>query len=270
MRKQIAWLGFALCLVLLSSSPLLALDSPALNSQDTNTASRTPITHGFWFPKVIAIGEEWYRGRLIQQGNHDETGELPDPTDGHPRPDDHLGFTAINSTRWNITHHWFAGDDALAEAQLYTPNPAWFFDSSNPANSVMGVFALFRWGFLNEIDARLAIHDMITVYTTREYTILADGVWLAAMANLSVTDFTVNDGPRTVPNPLGLPEEQAIRNEIGVIITHHFFGRNQDNTVEVFDKRFAELVTVLQDFNTGALTEEQARDAVRHVINKGP
>ncbi len=270
MKKQIILIGFVLSLGLFLSSPTQAIDSPSLNKDDTNTKVRTPITHGFWWPKTVAMGEEWYRGRLIQQDGHDETGELPDFSDGHAGSDGHLGFTAINSTRWNITHHWFGGDDDLAEAQLYTPNPAWFFDSSNPANSVMGVFALFRWGFLNEIDARLAIHDMITVYTTREYTILADGVWLDAMANLSVTDFTVNDGPRTVPNPLGLPEEQAIRNEIGVIITHHFFGRNQDNTVEVFDKRFAELVTVLQDFNTGALTEEQAREAVRHVINKGP
>ena len=168
MRKQITRLGFVLCLVLLWSSPILALDSPALNSQDTNTAIRTPLTHGFWFPKLIAIGEEWYRGRLVQShANVTETDDLPDLSD----PTGHNGFTAINSTKWNITHHWFGGDSATAETVFYSQNMDWFFDAAAPQNSVMGVFALFRWGFLNEIDARLAIHDMITVYTTREYRV---------------------------------------------------------------------------------------------------
>ena len=133
--------------------------------------------------------------------------------------------------------------------------------------SVMGVFALFRWGLLDEINARLTIHNMITSYTDREYTILADGVWLGAMANLSGTDFTVNDGPRNVPNPLGMPVDQAIRNEISVIITHHFFGRNRDDTVQVMNKIYAELVKELQKFNAGG-TEEKAREKIKDLIKK--
>jgi len=265
MKKQIILIGVMLSLGLFLSSPTQAINSLSLNKEDTKTNVRTPITHGFWFPKVVAIGEEWYRGRLIEQGSHPETGELPDSSDS----DGHFGFTAINSTRWNITHHWFGGDDALAEAQLYIPNPAWFFDSSNPANSVMGVFALFRWGFLNEIEARLAVHDMITVYTDREYTILADGVWLGAMANLSNTDFTANDGSRPVPNPLKLEDiAQAIRNEISVIITHHFFGRNDDDTVKVMDKIYKKLVKELQKFNDGTNSEEKARKKIKDLIKK--
>ncbi len=270
MKKQIILMGVMLSLGLFLSSPTQAIDSPSLNKDDTKTTVRTPITHGFWWPKTVAIGEEWYRGRLIQQDGHDETGELPDFSDGHAGSDGHLGFTAINSTRWNITHHWFGGDDDLAEAQLYTPNPAWFFDSSNPANSVMGVFALFRWGFLNEIEARLAVHDMIKSYRTgREYTILADGIWLGAMANLSTGDFTDNDGaPREVPDPLGLGDAQAIRNEISVIITHHFFGRNDDNTVQVMDEIFEDLIEVLVQFNNGGLSEEQARQEITELVNE--
>ena len=264
MKKQIILIGFVLSLGLFLSSPTQAIDSPSLNKDDTNTKVRTPITHGFWWPKTVAMGEEWYRGRLIQQGSHAETGELPDTSDS----DGHLGFTAINNTRWNITHHWFGGDDKLAKKQLYSRNPAWFFDSSKPANSVMGVFALFRWGLLNEIDARLTIHGMITSYTDREYTILADGVWLGAMANLSKTDFTVNDGSRMVPNPLGFPVDKAIRNEISVIITHHFFGRNHDDTVKVMDKIFTELVKELQKFNNGTVSEEKARKQIKDLIKK--
>jgi len=267
MKKRVRLISFlpafSLFLVFwVFSIPAQAIDSPALHKQDTNTKVRTPITHGFWFPKTVAIGEEWYRGRLIQQAGHDETGELPALSDGH------LGFTAINSTRWNITHHWFGEDDDNANDQLYSRNPAWFFDPSNPANSVMGVFALFRWGFLNEIEARLAIHDMITVYTDREYTILADGIWLGAMANLSITDFTVNDGSRPVPNPLGLPVDQAIRNEISVIMTHHFFGRNHNDTVRVMDKIYESLVEVLQKVNKGTFSEEQARQEITDLIKK--
>jgi hypothetical protein len=268
MRKQIALACFALSLVLFGSSPTQAIESPPLNSQDTDPSVRTPITHGFWFPKTVTIGEEWYRGRLIAQGGHAETGELPDSTDGHSAPDGHLGFTAINNTRWNITHHWFGGDDENAEKQLYSRNPVWFFDPVKPANSVMGVFALFRWGILNEIEARLAIHDMIKSYTDRECSILADGVWLGAMANLSVTKFQVNDGPRTVPNPLGVPVDQAIRNEISVIITHHFFGRNKDNTVMVMNQIYDDLVKVLEDFNAGMLSEKKARRDVTDLVNQ--
>ncbi len=268
MTKQIALACVALSLVLFGSSPTQAIDSPALNEQDTDTTVRTPITHGFWFPKTVAIGEEWYRGRLIQQGGHEETGELPDSTDGHRRPDDHLGFTAINSTRWNITHHWFGGDDENGEEQLYSRNPDWFFDPADPANSVMGVFALFRWGILNEIEARFAIHDMIKSYTDREYSILADGAWLGAMANLSKTKFKVNDGTRTVPNPLGLPDAQAIRNEISVIITHHFFGRNKDNTVMGMNQIYDDLIKVLEDFNAGIRSEEKALSGVTDLVNQ--
>ncbi len=136
----------------------------------------------------------------------------------------------------------------------------------------MGVFALFRWGFLNEIEARFAIHDMITFYTTmdsgREYSILADGIWLGAMANLSTTDFTMNDGSRTVPNPLLLPVDQAIRNEISVIITHHFFGRNHDDTVEVMDEIFKPLTRVLKKFNNGTFSEKKARRRITNMINE--
>ncbi len=132
----------------------------------------------------------------------------------------------------------------------------------------MGVFALFRWGFLSEIEARLAIHDMITSYTDREYSIAADGVWLGAMANLSSSDFTVNDGPRPVPNPLGFPVDQAIRNEIGVIITHHFFGRNNDDTVLVFGEIFDDVVETLIKFNDGTITEFQARRRLIRIIDE--
>ncbi len=264
MRKQIALACFALSVVYFGSSPTRAIDSPALNSQDTNPSVRTPITHGFWFPKTVAIGEEWYRGRLIAQGGHKETGELPDSTD----LTGHIGFTAINSTRWNITHHWFGGDDKIGEKQLYSRNPKWFFDAAKPANSVMGVFALYRWGILNEIEARLTIHDMIKSYTDREYSILADGAWLGAMANLSKTKFKVNDGTRTVPNPLGLPDAQAIRNEISVIITHHFFGRNKDNTVMTMDQIYDDLVTVLMDFKDVTLLEEEALGGVTVLVNQ--
>lgn len=255
MKKQFMLIGLVLSLGLFLSSPSKAIESKSLNKADTKTKVRSPITHGFWWPKIVAIGEEWYRGRLIPQGGHDQTGELPDISDG----DGHLGFTAINSTRWNITHHWFAGNDDLAWDQLYSRNTDWFFDPSKPANSVMGVFALFRWGLVNEIDARLTIHDMITSYTDREYTILADGVWLGAMANLSSTNFKVNNGSRTVPNPLGYPVDQAIRNEISVIITHHFFGRNDDDTVRVMDKIYKKLVKVLQKYNKGRLSEKKAK-----------
>jgi len=258
-------MGVMLSLGLFLSSPTQAIDSPSLNKDDTKTTVRTPITHGFWWPKTVAIGEEWYRGRLIQQdtslGSHVETGELPDTSDGHAGSDGHLGFTAINSTRWNITHHWFGGNDVLADTQLYTPNPKWFFDLGNPANSVMGVFALFRWGFLNEIDARLAVHDLINADTDREYSILADGVWLGAMANLL-------NGTRPVPNPLGFPIDQAIRNEISVIITHHFFGRNDDDTVKVMDKIYKKLVKELQKFNDGTNSEEKARKKIKDLIKK--
>ena len=153
--------------------------SPSLDALDTNPKVRTPITHGFWFPKLLAMGEEWYRGRLIELGSHTETGDLPDDTDS----DEHRGFTAKNEVRWLIAHHWF-GDDETAEEQLFSRNPAWFFDPADPANSVMGVFALFRWGMLNEIESRLAVHQMITTYSDREYTILRDGVWLYAMSDL--------------------------------------------------------------------------------------
>jgi hypothetical protein len=257
MKKLIILIGFVLSLGLLLSSHTQAIDSPQLNAQDIDPSVRTPITHGFWFPKIVAIGEEWYRGRLIQQGKHTETGQLPDPTD----PDGHLRFTAINSTRWNISHHWFGLDDENAEDQLYSRHPDWFFDPANPANSVMGVFALFRWGFLNEIDARLAIHDMITSYTDREYTILAEGVWFGVMANLL-------NGTRPVPNPLGLPKPQAIRNEISVIITHHFFGRNDDDTVQVMDQIYPDLRKVLEKFNNGNLSEEEARQEVTNLVNQ--
>ena len=268
MRKQIALACFALSVVYFGSSPTQASESSVINRKDTIPAVRSPITHGFWFPKTVAIGEEWYRGRLIQRGKHDETGKLPVSTHGKPHSDGHLGFTAINSTRWNITHHWFGGDDKNAEKQLYSRNPKWFFDPAKPANSVMGVFALFRWGMLNELEARSAIHDMITKYADREYSILADGAWLGAMAKLSKTDFTVNDGPRTVPNPLGLSQAKAIRNEISVIITHHFFGRNKDDTVMVMDQIFDDLVKVLVDFNGGSLSKKKAVIGVTDLVNQ--
>ena len=258
---QILWL-FLLCFGIGSALNVAQAHRPNLDRLDTNTRIRTPITHGFWFPKTITAGEEWYRGRLIEQGSHTETGELPDDTD----PDGHRGYTAVNEVRWLISHHWFAGDDENAEEQFYSRNPDWFFDPANPPNSIMGVFALFRWGLLDEIDARLAIHDMITSYTDREYTILRDGVWLQAMSNLSATDFTVNDGSRTVPNPLGLPVDQAIRNEIGVIMTHHFFGRNRNNTVRVMSKIYERLVDVLIQLNNDAITDDEARLAVARLV----
>jgi hypothetical protein len=232
-----------------------------LDALDTNAHVRTPITHGFWFHKLVTFGEEWYRGRLLEQGGHSETGELPDASD----PDGHLGFTAINATRWLISHHWF-GEDEIGEEQLYSRNPNWFFDPSNPANSVMGVFAMFRWGLLDETDARLAIHNMIKSYTDREYSILRDGVWLYAMADLSATDFTVNDGSRTVPNPLTVSDEEAIRYEIGVIMTHHFFGRNRNNTVKVMDKIYDRLVDILRELNDDTITDEQARFAITRLV----
>lgn len=231
---------------------------------DANPRVRTPITHGFWFPKLVTLGEEWYRGRLIEQGSHSETGELPDNSD----PDDHLGFTAVNATRWLITHHWFNGDDVLAEEQLYSRNPKWFFNPDNPADSVMGVFALFRWGMIDELEARLAIHRMINAYTDQPYSILGNGAWLRAMADLSNSDFTVNDGPREVPNPLELPEAEAIRNEIAVIITHHFFGRNRNNTDRVMTKIYPDLVEILMKFNDGEITEQEARLRVAFLVTR--
>ena len=62
MKKQIILIGVVLSLGLFLSSPTQAINSPSLNKDDTNTNVRTPITHGFWWPKVVAIGEEWYRG----------------------------------------------------------------------------------------------------------------------------------------------------------------------------------------------------------------
>jgi len=223
---------------------------PGLNALDINPGVRTPITHGFWFPKLVAMGEEWYRGRLIELGSHNETGDLPDDTDS----DGHKGFTAKNEVRWLITHHWF-GDDETAEEQLFSRNPVWFFDPVDPANSVMGIFALFRWGKLNEREARLAVHHMITTYTEREYSILRDGVWLYAMSDLLT-------GKRDVDaccNPLGLPREEAIRNEISVIITHHFFGRNHNNTVQVMNHIYDPLLVLLQKLNDDEVSEKRAR-----------
>ena len=130
----------------------------------------------------------------------------------------------------------------------------------------MGVFAMFRWGLMDEVEARLTIHNMIKSYTDREYSILRDGVWIYAMADLSATDFTVNDGSRTVPNPLGLPDDEAIRNEIGVIMTHHFFGRNRNNTVRVMNKIYERLVHVLIHLNNDAITDEEARLAVARLV----
>ncbi len=232
-----------------------------INSLDANTQIRSPVTHGFWFQKLVTFGEEWYRGRLIEQDSHNETGELPDASD----PDGHQGFTAINATRWLIGHHWF-GDDEVAEEQLYSRNPNWFFDSNNPSNSVMGIFAMFRWGLLNEAEARLAIHNMIKSYADREYSILLDGVWIYAMSDLSSTDFTINDGSRAVPNPLALSEEKAIRYEIGVIMTHHFFGRNRNNTVRTMDKIYDRLVSILQELNNNTITDKDARLAIVRLV----
>jgi len=232
-----------------------------LDSLDVNTEIRAPITHGFWFPKLVAFGEEWYRGRLLEQGSHDKTGELPNAND----PDTHLGFTAINATRWLISHHWF-GEDKIGEEQFYSRNPNWFFDPVKPSNSVMGVFAMFRMGILNELDARLAIHKMINSYTDQTYSILRNGVWLYAMANLSTTDFTKNDGSRTVPNPVGLSDGEAIRYEIGVIITHHFFGRNQNDTVQIMDEIYDRLIHILRDLNANNITDENARLAITELF----
>ncbi len=232
-----------------------------LDSLDVNTKIRTPITHGFWFPKLVTFGEEWYRGRLLEQGSHDETGELPNTND----PDAHLGFTAINATRWLISHHWF-GEDAIGEEQLYSRNPNWFFDPGNPSNSVMGVFAMFRMGILNELDARLAIHNMINSYTDQTYSILRNGVWLYAMTDLSATDFTINDGTRTVPNPVGLSDSKAIRYEIGIIITHHFFGHNQNDTVQVMDENYDSLIHILRDLNANNITDKNARLAITELF----
>lgn len=266
MKHKVLLSSIVLCLIFffgINANTAWAVESEALTEKDTSPGVRTPITHGFWFPKMVAIGEEWYRGRLIQSDAGVETGELPTGVG------DHRGFTAINNVRWNITHHWFGGDDVLANEQLYSRNPDWFFDAANPPNSVMGVFAMFRWGMINEIDARLTIHGMITNYTDREYVILGDGIWLFAMSKLSVTDFTVNDGPRTVPNPLGFSEADAIRNEIGVIIIHHFYGRNKDNTVEVMNKIYEPLVELLEDFNDASITEEVARKKISKLVIKG-
>ncbi len=60
MRKQIALACFALSVVYFGSSPTQASESSVINRKDTNPAVRSPITHGFWFPKTVAIGEEWY------------------------------------------------------------------------------------------------------------------------------------------------------------------------------------------------------------------
>ncbi|HHI94242.1 MAG TPA: hypothetical protein ENK04_12130 [Gammaproteobacteria bacterium] len=258
--RSIFILTFGL-LMLSAMNPVVAHDKK-LDKLDVNPHIRTPITHGFWFPKLVAFGEEWYRGRLLQQGAHSETGELPDISDS----DEHLGFTAINATRWLISHHWF-GDDAIGEAQLYSRNPNWFFDPNDPANSVMGVFAMFRWGLLNEADARLAIHNMIKSYADQEYSILRNGVWLYAMANLSSTDFTVNDGSRAVPNPLGVSDEEAIRYEIGVIMTHHFYGRNRNNTVSEINDIYDDLIHLLIDLNNGVITDERARLALVKLVH---
>ncbi len=243
-------------------SGLTAAQEPDLYQMDVDPHLRTPLTHGFWFPKLLAIGEEFYRGRLVGQGSHRETGELPDPTD----PDGHLGFTAVNATRWLITHHWFGGDDELAEHQFYSRHPNWFFDPQNPSRSVMGILALFRWGMLSELEARRAIDRLINAYTDRPYSILSDGAWLAAMADLSRSDFTVNDGPRAVPNPLGLPEDQAIRNEMAVIMTHHFLGRNRGHTDAVMTKIYPDLVRILEKFNAGLITDREARQAIAQLV----
>jgi hypothetical protein len=254
--------NFMFGLSLLATSISAGAHQRNLDALDANTHIRTPITHGFWFPKLVTFGEEWYRGRLLDQGGHTETGELPDASD----PDGHRGFTAINATRWLISHHWF-GEDEIGEEQLYSRNPNWFFDPVNPSNSVMGVFAMFRWGLLNEDEARLAIHNMIKSYTDREYSILRDGVWIYAMADLSTTDFTVNDGSRVVPNPLGIPDDEAIRNEIFVIITHHFFGRNRNNTVKIMNNIYHRLVHVLINLNNDTITDEQARLAIVKLVS---
>lgn len=243
-----------LSLCLLSVQPAVSHEKN-LHRLDTNPHVRTPITHGFWFPKLVTLGEEWYRGRLIQQDGHGETGELPDKND----TDGHLGFTAVNATRWLITHHWFNGDDVLADDQLYSRNPNWFFNAADPADSVMGVFALFRWGIIDEMTARLMIHRMINRYTDQTYSILGNGAWLQAMADLSQTDFTDNNGIRDVPNPLDLPPAEAIRNEVAVIITHHFFGRNRNNTDRVMTRIYPDLVEILMKFNSHKISEREAR-----------
>ncbi len=249
---------FLVCYLITGGWLTVAQAHPSgLDVLDTNPGVRTPITHGFWFPKLVTMGEEWYRGRLIELGSHNETGNLPDDTDD----DGHRGFTAKNGVRWLIAHHWF-GDDETAEEQLFSRNTAWFFDPADPANSVMGVFTLFRWGKLNELEARLAIHRMITTYTEREYSILRDGVWLYAMSDLLT-------GKRDVDaccNPLGLPREEAIRNEISVIITHHFFGRNHDNTVQVMNHIYDPLLVLLQKLNDDEISEERVRTRIARLL----
>ncbi len=267
MNTCLRYTGTILAVVLSVSFAMIrpaASHETDLSVLDANPRVRTPVTHGFWFPKLVTIGEEWYRGRLVEQGSHPETGELPDASD----PDGHLGFTAVNAARWLITHHWFNGNDELAYDQFYFRNPNWFFNPVKPADSVMGVFALFRWGMIDELEARLMIHDMINRYTDRSYSILGDGAWLQAMADLSRTDFTANDGPREVPNPLGLPEDQAIRNEIAVIVTHHFFGRNRNNTDRVIRKIYSDLVDILMKFNAGEITEAKARMKIAWLVTR--
>ena len=259
-HRQCAFV-FILGILILATNNSASAHEQNLNALDTNTHIRSPITHGFWFPKLVAFGEEWYRGRLLQQSEHAETGELPDASD----PDGHRGFTAINATRWLITHHWF-GEDEIGEEQLYSRNPNWFFDPVNPSNSVMGIFAMFRWGLLDEDEARLAIHNMITSYTDEEYSILKNGVWIYAMADLSNTDFTVNDGSRVVPNPLGVSADEAIRYEISVIMTHHFFGRNRNNTVKIMNKIYHRLVNILISLNNDTMTDSEARRAIVKLV----
>lgn len=220
---------------------------------------RLSLHYGFWFHKLIAFGEEWYRGRLIENGRHKETGELPDATD----PDGHLGFTAENSVRWLITHHWFGGDDGMAAKEFYSPTGAWFFNPTNPRTSIMGIFAAFRWGKINESAARVRIHNIINAKRLRPrgFSILWDGFWFGAIYQL------FND-TREVPNPLKLPKPEALRNEVGVIITHHLFGKNADNTANVMHMVYPKIVEIAKSYIRGTLTEKTARQRMIIVISR--
>jgi len=205
-----------------------------LHISDIDSIIRSPLTHGFWFLKVVAMGEEWYRGRFVEKSTVGETGNLPVVTD----PTGHLGFSAINEIRWLLTHHWFGGNDTLANKELYSKNTTWFFDAAKPLNSVMGVFAMFRYGLLNEDNARLAVHQMINIYSSTERSILANGIWIHVM-------IAVLDGSKKISNPLQLTTKKAVQNEINVLVTHHFFGNNNNNTVSLTDNYYKPLTRIL-------------------------
>ena len=51
-------------------------------------------------------------------------------------------------------------------------------------------------------------------------------------------------------------------------MTHHFFGRNDDDTVQVMDAIYPALVKELRKFNKGMLSEEEARTKIKDIIKE--